>query len=459
VNGGEREALEAVALVSDGVPPDEALKTGSAEAWVAFDIAVRELAHSPWLLSPPAEQPRRPGLSALFGRRPAPPPRPPALALCDPDGRVREAALDGIDGAPELHPLLVVRCADWAEPVRERARLLLGKLSASELLALTELTLRLSRRTQGGFARALLERALRECPAADVMALMAHRDRATYRLAYRSAVDRGLLTPSELAATAATCGDVTLQDLCAEAAVAALTGPPETAATEAAGDGGNAGAADRAEERAAVLDRLLAARAGRVRAAGVTALRRARRHGEAVPFLADRSAVVRACARYVLRQGGVEPLPVYRELCADPAAHPAAAAGLGECGERATDARTLWLLVQHPLPAVRLNAITGLRALDESVRERLTPLLDDPSPAVVRAATRALLPEAAGIPEPLLRERSAPDRPRAVRVAAERLLRAAERHRRTTPGYGNALLAPSPSSTSGPSPTSSRSPR
>ncbi|WP_258045201.1 HEAT repeat domain-containing protein [Streptomyces sp. SM11] len=115
--------------------------------------------------------------------------------------------------------------------------------------------------------------------------------------------------------------------------------------------------------------------------------------------------------------------------------HPAAAAGLGECGERTTDTRTLWLLTEHPLPAVRLNAITGLRALDEAVRERLTPLLDDPSPAVVRAATRALLPEAAGIPEPLLRERSAPDRPRAVRVSAERLLRAAERHRRPTPGY------------------------
>ncbi|MFG3405326.1 HEAT repeat domain-containing protein [Streptomyces sp. NPDC048142] len=74
-------------------------------------------------------------------------------------------------------------------------------------------------------------------------------------------------------------------------------------------------------------------------------------------------------------------------------------------------------LLEHPLPAVRLHAITGLRALDHAVRDRLTPLLDDPSPAVVRAATRALLPAAAGIPGPLLRERTAPDRPRAVRVA------------------------------------------
>ncbi|WP_258045200.1 hypothetical protein [Streptomyces sp. SM11] len=290
MNNGERRALEAVVLVSEGVPPDEALETGSADAWVAFDAAVRELSHHPWRLPHLDEKPGRPWFSAPFGPRPAPPPRPQALALCHPDGRVREAALDGTDAAPELHPLLVVRCADWAEPVRERARLLLGELSASELLPLTELILRLSRRTQGRFARALLERALRKWPAADVMALMAHQDRATYRLAYRSAVDRGLLTPPEKAATAAASGDVTLQDLCAEAAVAALTDPPEKAAAEeAAWNGGDAPAADRADERGAVLDRLLTARAARVRAAGMTALRRTGRHGEARMFLADRS--------------------------------------------------------------------------------------------------------------------------------------------------------------------------
>ncbi|MFJ4970454.1 hypothetical protein [Streptomyces sp. NPDC088755] len=431
-SGGGR-ALEAVARVSEGVPPAEALEAGAAEAgaaqaWVAFDIAVRARARPPWFL-PPTEQPRWPRLSALFGPRPAPPPpRPPALALCDPDGRVREAALKGFDAGPELHPLLVVRCADWVEPVRERARALLGGLSAGELLPHSELILRLSRRAQGDFARALLEGTLREGPGADVVALLAHPDRATYRLAYRIAVERGLLTPTELATAAATCGDVTLQDLCAEAAVAAV---PERAEGRKDASGKAARAGGRAEETgpagdgAAVLDRLLTARAPRVRAAGVTALRRAGLHREAEPFLADRSAVVRACARYVLRQGGIDPLPRYRALCAEPGAHPGAAAGLGECGDRATDAGTLWALVEHPLPAVRLHAITGLRALDAVARERLTPSLDDPSPAVVRAATRALLPDAARIPEALLRERTAPGRPRAVRVAAARLLRAA----------------------------------
>lgn len=454
MDGGYGETLRAVMRVRDGAAPAEMFDVASAGEWLAFDAGVRDLGDRPWLLSRASEEPGRPAgvlgqsggvlgrpgevlgrpggepgrpartlLDRLRGRAgsgavpPAAPPVPdaPAIALCHPDGRVREAALDAVRTAPELRPLLVVRCADWVAPVREKARALLAGLPGDALFPLAELILRLSRRARGDFARTLLEGALREGPAAEVLALTAHPDRATYRLAYRIAVERGLLTPMELAATAATCGDVALQDLCAEAAVrpGATPGP----------------------DAAAVLDRLLAARAPRVRAAGVTALRRAGRHGDAKPFLVDRSGVVRACARYVLRQGGGDPLPVYRALRAEPAAHPAAAAGLGECGDRATDAGTLWALLGHPLPSVRVHAISGLRALDVVERERLTPLLDDPSPAVVRAATRALLPDAAGIPEHLLRERSAADRPRAVRVAADRLLRAAGLQRRPAPGY------------------------
>ncbi|NEB37367.1 HEAT repeat domain-containing protein [Streptomyces sp. SID14515] len=475
-DGRDGETVRAVVRVCEGETPAEAFDIASAGAWLAFDAGVRNLDDRPWLWTRPPGEPRRPAptlLDRLRGRTgsraapPAsPPPPPPAVALCHRDGRVREAALDVARTDPELRPLLVVRCADWVSPVREKARTLLAELPGGDLFPLAELILRLARRDRGDFARALLEDALREGPAAGVLALTAHPDRATYRLAYRIAVDRALLTPTQLADTAASCGDVTLQDLCADAAVAAVkpggamdpgaavdlgvavdpsAAVDPGAAVKPAGlvDPDSAVDPDAAVDPsaavnpdvAAVLDRLLAARSPRVRSAGVTALRRAGRHGEAEPFLADRSAVVRACARYVLRQGGVDPLPVYRSLCTDPAARPGAAAGLGECGDRAADAETLWALVEHPLPAVRLNAITGLRALDVVQRERLTPSLDDPSPAVVRAATRALLPDAAGIPELLLRERSGPDRPRAVRVAADRLLRAAGRQRRPEPGY------------------------
>ncbi|MEU9702971.1 hypothetical protein [Streptomyces sp. NPDC047981] len=49
-----------------------------------------------------------------------------AAALCHPSGPEREAALTRVPAAPpevraDVLPLVAVRCADWAEPVRERA--------------------------------------------------------------------------------------------------------------------------------------------------------------------------------------------------------------------------------------------------------------------------------------------------------------------------------------------------
>lgn len=45
----------------------------------------------------------------------------PSVALCHGDGRVREGALRG--GVPDrLLPLVVLCCADWAEPVKEAER-------------------------------------------------------------------------------------------------------------------------------------------------------------------------------------------------------------------------------------------------------------------------------------------------------------------------------------------------
>lgn len=49
-------------------------------------------------------------------------------------------------------------------------------------------------------------------------------------------------------------------------------------------------------------------------------------------------------------------------------------------------------------------------------------LLDDPHPGVVREASLALLPSAGTLPEAWLRERLAPGRARASRIAAFRLL-------------------------------------
>lgn len=306
---------------------------------------------------------------------------------------------------PALLGLVVVRCADWAGPVRERARALLAETPPHRLAAHAALILRVGRRPRGGFAQELLTRALRAGPAAQAEALLDSSDRATARLAHRIAVERRLLPVVRLAQTAARHRDVVVQDLCAEAAVAAL----------------GVGAFDEFTE---VVVPLLASRQPRIRSAGVTALRRVGRHADAEPYLTDRSAVVRACARWVLRQGGTDPAPLYRALCADPANRPAAAVGLGECGAR-EDVDLVRALLAHPVPQVRACAVAGLRALAAVRIDDLQPLLDDASAAVVQQATAALLPWADRVPQGLLHTLLAEDRPRHQRVAAIRLLRAA----------------------------------
>ncbi|MCX5139076.1 HEAT repeat domain-containing protein [Streptomyces sp. NBC_00338] len=407
----------AASQLAGGLPLHEVLADAPPEFWPALDSAIRDL--------PPRDLGTyvAPGGRWLRRDRDAPLPSlgrggrgrrersesEAAVELCHPDGRVREAALDLVPGFPALLPLLIVRCADWAAPVRERARALLSEMPPPSLLPCAGLLLLLARREQGRFAVDLLDRELREGPAPQVEDLLDSEDRATSRFAHRVALDRGLLAPGRLARLASGSGDASLRDLCAEAAIASM----------------------RDEDHDDVLGTLLAARAGRIRAAGVTALRRTGRHDEARAWLADRSGVVRACARYVLRQGGTDPLPLYRAMCAGEVTVPGAVSGLGECGDR-SDAETLWALVSHPAPGVRVHAVSGLRALDAVTRDRLAPLIDDPSPAVVRAATRALLPHAGGFSPEWLSERNVPDRPRVVQVAAQRLLRAAG-HIRPTP--------------------------
>ncbi|MFE3416164.1 hypothetical protein ACFXMT_50005 [Streptomyces mirabilis] len=342
----EDESYEAVRRLAAGVALDQALDVTDPESWIGLDFGVRELAwrrpelfHSnaspsgrrlSW--DPDASLPtvtwhHRPGDAEL------------ALALCHPDGRIREAALDHTEERPALLALVVIRCADWAEPVRERARVLLSAAPPHQLAAHAALTLRIGRRPRGGFAQELLTAALRAGPAAQAEALLDSGDRATGRLAYRIAVERRLLPAERLAQTAARHRDVVVQDLCAEAAVAAL------------GEG-------TFDEFSEVVAPLLASRQPRVRSAGVTALRRAGRHADAEPYLTDRSAVVRACARWVLRQGGTDPAPLYRALCADPAARPAAAVGLGEC-RVPEDADLVRALLAHPVPGVRACALAG----------------------------------------------------------------------------------------------------
>ncbi|MEU3919095.1 hypothetical protein [Streptomyces sp. NPDC029004] len=400
----------------DGESPHTVIDTADASAWTALDVAIRERARSRPAVLPSRSriEGRRIGWDPVEGLQLNRRARAPlseselALAVCHIDGRIREAVIERAADFPGLLPLIVIRCADWAPPVRERARSLLASalpdVGGADLVALAALVLRVAARSHGTFARDLLDRTLREGPREKVEALLAGRDRTTRRFAHRLAVQERLLSPASLARAAAGDGDVVIQDLCAEAALAAVR--------EGAND--------------EVLGPLLLSRQPRVRSAGVTALRRAGRPAQAEPFLVDRSGVVRACARWVLRQHGTDPLPLYRELCADPSdpkLPPAAPLGLAESGTRA-DAALLVPLLSHPSRPVRAAAVAGLRLLDRADTELLLPLLDDPSPSVARETVSALLPSAQQLPEAWLTRRIAADRPAHTRLAAFRLLRA-----------------------------------
>ncbi|MFH0180929.1 hypothetical protein [Streptomyces cacaoi] len=393
-----RGAGAAAVRLAGGMPLAEAVVVADPRAWLALDEVVR--VGLPYHLEglPQWEQAAQlpADLSLLDEPR-------LALALCHRDGWTREAALDQAARYPDLLPLVVLRCADWVAPVRERARKVLREvLDPGAAVTLAPLILLLGRRDQGAFATELLAEVLRGVPRERFACLYSHADRTVRRFAYRLAVEQRLLSPGPLARAAARDFDTVVQNLCADAALAAMTD----------------------EDPDDVIRPLLSARNPWVRSAGVTALRRAGRVEQAVEFLADRAGVVRACARYVVRQYGGDPLSWYRERCAergDPTLPPGAVAGLAECGERG-DAEVLWSLVRHPAAGVRAQAVAGLRVLDAADARRLSPLLDDPAPRVVREVTAAVLPSAGLLPEEWLVERLGAGWPRPVRIAAFRLL-------------------------------------
>ncbi|MFJ9827915.1 hypothetical protein ACIRSU_26680 [Streptomyces sp. NPDC101160] len=374
-------------------------------AWTALDEGIRvaigygeiERPAHPWMSTS-----RLPAALRAALRAPAPTESQLALALCDPSGLVREAALPHAARHPAVLPLVAVRATDWAAPVRDRARELLAAAlpgaDAATLGTTAPVIIRLKSRLRGGEGVALLQDVLRTVPGETVSALFLNRDRPTRRLAFTAAVERGLLDARELARIAAYDDDAAVRNRAADAALAVGV-PDET------------------------LPLLLGARSGAVRSAGVIALRKAGRTAEAAPFLYDRSGLVRACARWVLRQDGRDPLPLYRAACADAATVPdRAPLGLAECGDRKEDTAVLWELAGHEREHVRASAVAGLR-LFEADFTRLLPLLDDPAPGVVREAARALLPWADRLPEAELLRRTGPGRPVHVRVRALRLLR------------------------------------
>ncbi|MEY2228524.1 hypothetical protein [Streptomyces sp. BF23-19] len=357
------------------------LPGGVADTWIAFDQAVRDLR-------------RHRHETSYIGDD--------VVALCHPDGYVREGALRAPDPVLEL---VAIRCTDWVPAVREQARRVLRAVldadPAGTVRRLTPLLLRLGRREHGAWAAALLPAALR---GASLRAeLRESADLPTRRFAARLSLESGEFDVRELARLAAVELDPPTARMWADAALAAL-------------------ATDGPDDRA--VDFLLGAHIPMVRASGVTALRGAGRAAEAGVYLTDRSGLVRACARWLVRQDGGDPYARYRELVKDPArVTPYAVSGFAECARR-EDGPLLRALLGHPGGPVRAAAVAGLRLLDADDERLLRSLLDDPSPAVAREVSRGLLATAGPLPADWLMARVAPERPTHTRRAAFHLLRA-----------------------------------
>lgn len=332
-----------------------------------------------------------------------------ALASCHPDGRVRERAVRRqreILGQPqspvELMPFLVLRTADWAEPVRNAAREALAVLlhEAPERLvpAAASVALLIGQRERADFARRQVLAALMSLPMATVFEqLLSSPNPRLRQFALQTALLSRRLPLRTLIAIAGRDTDRRCRGLAAEAAVR------EAAWTE----------------RTDLLRQLAATRHPEVRALALVGLIRTGLAAEVTPYLADTSVLVRAIARDAVRRSGGDALGHYRAAVRSPT--PGAIAGLAETG-RTVDAELLTPLLNHPCSPIRVAALRGLRTLNTVPVERIAPLLRDPSTKVIREATAALrtrigqLP--AGLAESLLADRERA----AVRRAGYRLL-------------------------------------
>jgi hypothetical protein len=332
-----------------------------------------------------------------------------ALATSHPDGRVRERAVGRLrdllarrQAPTTLVPFLVLRTADWAAPVRDAARAALALLLHDDpkrlIPAAAPVTLLTGRRERGTFAQGQLLSALASLPGTtDVEQLLASPDAGLRQFVLQSVPARLRLPLKALVLVAEQDGDRRCRELAAEAVVR------EAVWTE----------------RDGLLRRLAASSHQEVRVLALTGLVRRGLAAEAMPYLGDPSALVRAVARDAARRTGADALGWYRAAMEAPTA--GAIAGLAEFGDPG-DARLLAALLADPRPVVRAAAARGLRVMDAVPVDATVPLLRDPSAKVVREAAAALrtrigqLP--AGLAESLLEDR---DRA-AVRRAGFRLL-------------------------------------
>ncbi|WP_328486455.1 hypothetical protein [Streptomyces zaomyceticus] len=371
-----------------------------------------------------------------------------ALALCHADPRLRAAALRLAELPAAALPLVLLRCADTDGTVRELARALLrgalagtGAAADEAVRALVPLALLLDLRRHGRWAReAVLARTGRDGEAVEeaVAELLTSRRYEIRRAGVRAAVSAGLLDAAGAYATAERDTDVGVAGEAVRAAVRLsrraldadgtarehllarfhafmrLRRDPALGRTALATalEEGLLGPEDlvrlavfhpeRIARRTALaalldthdpspfLDELATARDAVVRIAAVERLRSAGRDDDLVRHLTDSHAPVRALARQELRAAGVDPYPLYRALCADPATvTPAAVSGLA--GRRDPEDLPLFReLTRHARGPVRARALGVLRMLGALPGDGPVAFADDPDRTVRKTVLRAV---------------------------------------------------------------------
>ncbi|MEV4941850.1 hypothetical protein [Streptomyces zaomyceticus] len=373
------------------------------------------------------------------------------LALCHADPLVRAAALRLAELPAAALPLVLIRCADTDGTVRELARAILSRAldgtdaaTDEAVRALVPLALLLDLRRHGRWAReTVLTRAARtdrdgEVVAEAVAELLTSRRYDVRRAGVRAAASWGLLDAAGAYATAERDTDVGVAGEAVRAAVRlsrraleadgtareqllarfhafmglrrdpvlgrtalataleeGLLGPedlvrlavahPERIARRTA-----LAALLDAHDPSPFLDELATARDAVVRAAAVERLRPAGRDDDLARHLTDSHAPVRALARRELRAAGVDPYPVYRALCTDPATvTPAAVSGLA--GRRdPEDVPLFHELTRHALGAVRARALGVLRRLGSLPGDGPVAFADDPDRTVRKTVLRTV---------------------------------------------------------------------
>jgi hypothetical protein len=268
------------------------------------------------------------------------------------------------------------------------------------LVVAAPLGLAMKERRLGTWLADRIEHGLRGADEATLRAAVKAQDWRTRRLAYQVAIDRSVLSLSELLRAALHDADLPTRSRATEAAVAIAR---------------RQGAVDE-------LKQLLASNTAHARAAAVSALARAGDLEPALAALTDRSPMVRWLAQSATRHAGNDPAQRYRILATYEPPLPAALVGLGETGT-SSDVPLLTPGLHHALARVRAAALRALRILGGAIPENTAHLLEDTSATVTRQAALALGARAKELDRDFLEALVEPDRPRHVRLAGFRLLR------------------------------------